>query len=172
MRARTAFWGWKAAWRERRHAAFWPDDEVSADEYVTELTSEPPAVPVADPRRRSPGRHRRGEATRAMMTVGPDDLRCTLEKPRAAMAPGQRPPWMLPSPAGRVEPGQLAQEPLRAVTVPASDPLPEPAAEPSPPPRRPGPPTVVFEVVRPNIDSDLGPYLASLPGYEDRPGAS
>jgi hypothetical protein len=134
--------GWAA--RRRRRAAFWPDDEVTADDYVARLRGAP--------RRHGPGRHRRQPPTTAMLSVGQDDLRCTLERPRTTLVSGQPAPWQQSSPAAWIDLGQVAWE-ARQADIARSRPAP---AEP------------VLVTPEEAAPGDLGPYLDSLPGYGPR----
>lgn len=157
--------GWLAAWREWRQAAIWPEDNVSGDQYVAELTGEHrviPDAPPARPQQRPGGRHRRdGPPTQAIMTVSVSDLRY-----------GPDPVWGQPSsvPPARTDAASLGD--LVRMPAPPAPEAEEALAAPAGEGKRQGPPTVVMEVVRPNIAAEVDPYLASLPGYSDDPDAT
>jgi hypothetical protein len=112
------------------------------------------------------------------MTVSIHDLRY-----------GPSPVWdtptsLPPAPAADLALEQLVREPhppaegyIADGTVTSEEMSPDavvfgaPAEQPAPAGRK-GPPTVVFEVVRPNIAAGLDPYLAGLPAYSEDPDSA
>jgi hypothetical protein len=138
---------------------------VTADEYVAELTGEHPVIPdkrPARPQQHVPRHRRSGTPTAAMMTVSVHDLR------HGPSPVWQYPTSLPPAPSAGVALGQLVIPPEAPVPG-AREPLAAPAVTDG---ERKGPPTVVFEVVRPNIAAGLDPYLAELPAYSEDPGSA